>query len=94
MNGRDWFLVGSRLIGVWAAYTALAYFASYLDIRFGYSEEWGRTNQPGGYVLQGFAHLLFALYLLLGTRHLAWLCYERDEPLKGRGRPAPGSDLE
>lgn len=94
MSGRDWFLVGSRLIGVWAAYTALTYFASYLDVRFGYTAEFGRSSQPGGLVLHGLAHLLFALYLLLGTRHLAWLCYERDEPLKPRDRATSASDLD
>ncbi|MEW4570927.1 hypothetical protein AB1L88_23920 [Tautonia sp. JC769] len=82
MSGCDWFIVGCRLFGVWVAYTALTYITAYLDVRLGYTEEIGRSSQPGGLLIHGFGHLLLALYLLLGTRHLARLCYEDDEPPK------------
>src|SRR3954469_20452637 len=82
MSGRDWFIVGCRLFGVWVAYTGLTYVTAYLDVKLGYTQQMGRSSQPGGLLIHGFGHLLLALYLLLGTRHLAWLCYEKDEPLK------------
>jgi hypothetical protein len=93
MSGRDWFIAGCRLFGVWAAYTALTYVVAYLDIRLGYTAEVGRGSQPGGLLIHAFGHLLVALYLLLGTRHLAWLCYEKDEPLKS-GQLAPDQSPE
>jgi hypothetical protein len=85
MSGRDWFIVGCRLFGVWVAYTSLTYITAYLDVRLGYTAEMGRSSHPGGLLIHGFGHLLLALYLLLGTRHLAWLCYENDESLKSKG---------
>jgi hypothetical protein len=88
MVGRDWFILVCRLFGVWVAYTALTYITSYLDVRMGYTEEVGRSRLPGGLLIHGFGHLLLALYLLLGTRHLAWLCYENDDPVKVEKLPS------
>ena len=82
MSGRDWFIVGCRLFGVLVAYTALTYVTAYFDVKLGYTVETGYSSQPGGLLIHGFGHLLLALYLLLGTDHLAGLCYEKDEPLK------------
>jgi len=93
MRDREWFTLGCRFFGVWVAYTALTYFSAYLDVSLGYTEELGRSSKPGGLLVHGFAHLALALYLLLGTPHLAWLCYERDEPLK-QGLPTEASSPE
>jgi hypothetical protein len=93
MSGRDWFIVACRLFGVWVAYTALTYIMSYLDIKLGYTAEVGRASQPGGLLIYAFGHVILALYLLLGTRHLAALCYEEDEPSKS-GLPAPDPSPE
>src|SRR3954453_24254483 len=66
MVGRDWFIVGCRLIGVWVAYTALTYVTAYLDVRLGYTAETGRSSQSGGLLIHGFGHLLLAPWSLGG----------------------------
>jgi|GEM_PF-2983662 len=93
MSGRDWFIVGARLIGIWVAYSALAYVTAYIDIKLGYTEETGRSGHPGGLLIHAFGYLLLALYLLLGTRHLAWLCYENDDSVNAK-HPSSGLPAE
>lgn len=79
MSGRDWFVVGVRLIGVWVLYTALGYFAAYADIRMaqatGHQPVVPNGGYEGGYLLQGAFFGAFSVYLILGTEHLASLCY-------------------
>jgi len=93
MRDRDWFIVGSRLIGVWVAYTALSYIATYLDIKLSYTTERGGMTHPEGWLIHAFLYGMFSLYLLLGTRHLAWLCYEQDESWKSK-RPSSSTASE
>lgn len=86
MRDRDWFMLGCRLFGVWIAYAAINYLSAYLAAKFGPAEDFGRESRPGGLLIHACIFMTFALYLLLGTRHLAWLCFEKDEPMKGSSR--------
>ncbi len=91
MSGRDWFLVGTRLIGVWVLYSAFSYVASALSIHFamrlGHRPD-APEGYPNVYLLDAAVLLCFAIYLLLGASHLANLCYGRDghrDPAKPAG---------
>jgi len=79
MRGRDWFILGARLFGLWVLYMAISYLVSFADFRIS-----DRPSPVGGanvnsYLVQALAHGAVALYLLFGTRHLAQLCYWDDE---------------
>jgi len=91
MRDRDWFIVGSRLIGVWVAYTSLSYIATYLSIKLGYTTAGDGIAHPGGWLIHAFLYGMFSLYLLLGTRHLAWLCFEQDEGWMSKAPSSSGS---
>jgi hypothetical protein len=80
MNPVDWFLLGTRLLGVWVLIESASYFASWVELRFEFTQrsQFGRDSAywttDQGYLVHAIADLLIAIYLLQGT-HLASLCY-------------------
>jgi hypothetical protein len=78
MTGRDWFIVGVRLMGVWTAVRGTAYLAMFVNYRFGLYEV--RLNDaPHSFAVAAAFNFLLAAYFLIGGRHLASLCYGREK---------------
>ena len=83
---RDWFILGVRLLGAWLLTGAFDRLAAFFVYRFGV---WSPTEDytPHALLFYVAADLVLAAYFLLGTRHLAGLCYGA-EGGKGGSRPA------
>src|SRR6056297_1996794 len=73
MNPHEWFVLGIRLFGVWLLTKGVAYFASFVDFRFGLTGTPGESS-PNSYLYYAACELALAAYFLLGARHLAGIC--------------------
>ncbi|MHB8865660.1 MAG: hypothetical protein ACYC6N_25055 [Pirellulaceae bacterium] len=73
MSPQEWFVLGIRLFGVWLLTKGVAYFASYVDLRFGLTGMSGDTS-PNSYLYYAGCDFALAAYFLLGARHLAGIC--------------------
>lgn len=75
---RDWFILATRVIGVWALYNAVTYLAIFAEVFIGYRVETDRDNSRT-MLVQAVFHFIFALYLLFGTRHLTRHIYGEEK---------------
>ena len=73
MNPLEWFVLGIRLFGVWLLTKGVAYFATFVDLRFGLTGTSGDTN-PNSYLYYAAFDFALAAYFLLGARQLAGIC--------------------
>jgi ABC-type Na+ efflux pump permease subunit len=78
MNGREWFIVGTRLFGIWMLCQAVSYIGGFIDLQLGYRNDTGYAY-PTGYLVQAGVYLLLSMFLLFGARNLANYCYDRDQ---------------
>ena len=80
MIGRELFIAGAKLFGLYIGYVGLSYASSllYLGVQGQGAAQGGW--QPATYAIGAGWHLSFAAYLLLRTEALARLVYGRPEP--------------
>jgi hypothetical protein len=74
MRGRDWFVVGIRLIGFWFLVKPLGYGASMLDIAVNQLERPGATPL-GGYLIYIIADLICGIVLVRFAEGIGNICY-------------------
>jgi hypothetical protein len=72
MNPLEWFVLGIRLFGVWLLTKGVAYFASFIDLRFGLTGTSGDTN-PNSYLYYAACDFALAAYFLLGGATFGWI---------------------
>lgn len=77
MSSRDWFMLVVRILGVWVLYMSVTYIASYVDYCLGFRHD-SPSDSGKGFLVHGCINMCLALYLLLGTKHLAKLTYGDD----------------
>jgi cyanate permease len=74
MTARDWFMLGSRLLGLWVFYQGFGYLIAYVLYAIGYRSD-ANSDMSKSYLIHACAEIALAYYLLLGTRHLTKLVY-------------------
>ena len=89
MKSRDWFMLAARIFGLFVLYVSFTYLASYVDYCLGYRHD---TDSGKGYLVHGCVHLGLALYLLLGTRHLARQVYSEENRVPAGEETTPPSE--
>lgn len=85
MKPVDWFILGARLFGLWVASNGVSGLSTYAYYKLDFQPLTPLTNEGAfkSYLWIAASDFALAGYLLLGTRHLAGLCY---------GKPSSSDD--
>ena len=73
MCGRDWFIAGARVFGLWVLYNGFSHTMAVVEFLLPIEQPDRVTYAPGTYLLSATWHLCFAWLLIFKTRTLAWL---------------------
>jgi uncharacterized BrkB/YihY/UPF0761 family membrane protein len=88
MNGRDWFVVGARLFGLWLLYSALSFLSVLVDLMLEFANQQAYPNAPGSYLFLFSWQFLLACILIFKTELLANALYQRPDPAAANSPPA------
>jgi hypothetical protein len=89
MCGREWFIVGARLFGLWVLYNGVSHASVLVEHMMGIEQPDRGTYAPGTYLLHASWHLVFAGILLLKTRSLVHVVYGEADSTVGSEGPGP-----